>query len=774
MRFSLKPVLFTLLCVFAHSVAAEALRAPVAAESESEEPVFVEADNLTGDKKNQMEATGNAILLKSDQTIRADRLLYDQETADLDGTGSVVVEQRGSTMSGPHLELNLDTHAGFMEKPVFFLKENEGRGKGDMLHIQDQQHYTLDNGTYTTCPADREDWLMKMSSLEIDREAQVGVARHAWVEFKGVPILYSPWMDFPLNNRNKSGFLSPVIGSTTKGGAELTVPYYLSLAPNYDLTLAPRIMSKRGVMLGNQFRYLQPEYRGEVNLDVLPGDAITQTNRTRFGLTHAQVLGGGFSGQINFNRVSDNAYYRDLSSEMSVTSKINLLQDASVSYGGGWWNSTARVQRYQTLQDPLAPVGEPYARLPQVNVNAAQKYAGANFALMGEYVSFTHTTAVNGQRMVVAPSVSVPLLRTPGYYVTPKFTLHSTSYAMGSNNTTLLPDASRVLPLFSIDSGAVFERDINLFGKGYLNTLEPRAYYVFVPYQNQDKLPVFDSAQAPFSFVQMFTENRFFGNDRIGDANQLTLAVVSRFLGQDDGAENLKLTVGERFSLSAPQVNLVAPTTTTNKSDILLAASGRLNAVLSFDSELQYSPALARIQHYNVMARYRPEAGKVLNLGYRFVSDSLGALIPGAVTATGSMVINGVVYPTFGGVPYTTLGGNNYSVASAGLRQINVSGQWPLSGRWHAVGQWNYSYLDQRLLSGVAGLEYEQSCWMLRLVAHSFTVGTQQTSTGIFVQLELNELVKVGSDPLVLLKQSVPGYKKLNEKPASPPSSVLR
>jgi len=144
MRFSLKPVLFTLLCVFAHSVAAEALRAPVAAESESEEPVFVEADNLTGDKKNQMEATGNAILLKSDQTIRADRLLYDQETADLDGTGSVVVEQRGSTMSGPHLELNLDTHAGFMEKPVFFLKENEGRGKGDMLHIQDQQHYTLD------------------------------------------------------------------------------------------------------------------------------------------------------------------------------------------------------------------------------------------------------------------------------------------------------------------------------------------------------------------------------------------------------------------------------------------------------------------------------------------------------------------------------------------------------------------------------------------------------------------------------------------------------
>lgn len=774
MRFSLKPVVLTLLCIFAHSVAAEELRTPAKPASPEDEPVFVEADNLTGDKKNQVEATGNAILLKSDQTVRADRLLYDQETGDLNGTGSVVVEQKGSTMSGPHLELNMDTHAGFMEQPVFFLKENNGRGSGDMLHIQDQQHYTLDNAIYTTCPADQQDWLMKMSSLEIDRDQQVGVARNARVEFMNVPILYSPWMDFPLNDQRKTGFLSPIIGSTTKGGSELSLPYYLNLAPNYDATIAPRIMTKRGLMLDNEFRYLEPNYRGELNVDVLPGDTLTNSNRARFGWKHAQTLGGGFSSSVNFNRVSDNAYYRDLSSVVSVTSKVNLLQDASVSYGAGWWNSTARVQRYQTLQDPLAPIGVPYARLPQLTFNAAQNYAGANVAVAGEYVSFSHPTAVNGQRMVFIPSVSYPLVSEPGYYLTPKFTLHSSSYVMGSNNTTQLPDAGRVLPLFSVDSGTVFERDINLSGTSYLNTLEPRAYYVYVPYKNQNLLPVYDTAQAPFSFVQMFTENRFFGNDRVGDANQVTLAVISRFLGQDDGAEHLKLTLGERFSFSAPQVNLVAPTTTTNKSDILLAASGRINAVLSFDSELQYSPALSMIQHYNVMLRYRPEAGKVLNLGYRFVSESLGALIPGVATATGTTTINGIVYPTIGGMAYTTLGGNNYSLATPGLRQINVSGQWPLSRHWHAVGQWNYSFLDQRLLNGVAGLEYEQSCWMLRLVAHSLTVGAQQTSTGIFVQLELNDLVKVGSDPLTLLKQSVPGYTKLNAIPASQPSSVLR
>jgi LPS-assembly protein len=777
MRFRLKPVVLTLLCTFANFALAEDVRTPesdqpAVQQQASDEPVVVEADNLKGTQKNQVEATGNAIMLKSDQTIRADKLLYNQEDGNVEGFGSVVVEQNGNTMKGPYIKLNMDTHAGFMDLPTFFIKENEGRGTGDMLHIQDQQHYTLDKATYTTCPANNQDWLMKMDSLEIDRDQQIGIAHHARVEFMNVPILYSPWMDFPLGDHRKSGFLSPTIGSTSKSGSQVTLPYYWNIAPNYDATIAPRIMTKRGLMLNNELRYLQPGYTGEVHVDILPNDTITNTNRTRFSLKHAESFGGGFNGAINYNRVSDNAYYRDLADVVNITSQVNLLQDAALNYGGGWWSSTARVQRYQTLQDPLAPIGVPYARMPQLTVNAGQSYSGSNAAFTGEYVSFTHPTALNGQRLVLKPSISYPLISSPSYYVTPKLTLHGSYYTMGINNATALPDASRTLPMMSLDSGVSFERDVNLFGKDYLNTLEPRAYYVYVPYKNQNLLPVFDTAQAPFSFAQMFTENRFFGNDRIGDANQVTLAITSRFLGQEDGTEHLKLMLGERFSFTAPQVNLVAPTSTTNKSDILLGASGRINSALSFESELQYSPTTSTVQHYNVMARYRPEAGKVINLGYRFISDTLGALIPGAITPTGTTTINGVVYPTTGGMAYTTIGGNNYSVASPAVRQVNASGQWPLSSHWFAVGQWNYSFLDKRLLNGVAGLEYNQSCWMLRLVAHSFTIGTNQTSTGIFLQLELNDLVKVGSDPLTLLKQSVPGYTKMNEKPAN--SSVLR
>lgn len=778
MRFRLKPVALTLLCAFAHPAVAEEARPPQGSKSSvaQDAPVFLEADNLTGSQKDQVDATGNAILTKEDDKVRADRLLYNQETGDVEGFGSVMLEQKGNTMSGPYMKMNMDTYAGFMEQPVFFLKESNGRGTADIAHIQDQQHYSLDNATYTTCRADDQDWQVKMDSLDIDRVQQVGIARNAWVDFLNVPILYSPFMDFPLGNQRKSGFLSPIFGGTTNSGSEFSLPYYWNIAPNMDATFTPRILAKRGIQLNNEFRYMGSSYTGEVHADILPNDAMTGTNRTRFGLLHNESFGGGFTGSINYNRVSDNAYYLDLADSVNVTSQVNLLQDAELNYNGGWWNGTARMQQFQTLQNPLAPVAIPYAMLPQLTMNGQRDFGDANFTFAGEYVDFTHPTAVNAQRLVIAPSVSYPLVSAPGYYVTPKFTLNSTQYVMGINNATAVPDTTRILPMFSMDSGMSFERDMTLQGEDYVNTLEPRAYYVYVPYRNQDQLPVFDTAQVPLTFAQMFTENRFIGNDRIGDANQITLALTSRFLGQDDGIERLKFTVAEIFSFSTPRVNLVAPTASNNKSDILLGASGRINAVWSFDSELQYSPALSAIQHYNIMASYRPESGKVFNLGYRFVANTVGALIPGIANPTGSAIVNGVVYPTIYGLPYTTIGGLNYALAAPALRQINISGQWPLSRHWHAVGQWNYSFMDKMLINGVAGLEYEQSCWTLRIVAHSFVAGLGVNSagatvpindTGFLVQLELNDLIKVGSDPMALLKQSVPGYTKTT--PASVP-----
>ena len=280
---------------------------------------------------------------------------------------------------------------------------------------------------------------------------------------------------------------------------------------------------------------------------------------------------------------------------------------------------------------------------------------------------------------------------------------------------------SRNVPILSIDSGVAFEREGNLFGNPYVHSVEPRAYYVYIPYRDQASLPNFDSAQADFSFTQMFTENRFFGSDRIGDANQITLAVTSRWLEKDNGTERLKMILGERFSFKTPQVNLVTPTSSTSKSDILMALSGQVTNAWSLDSEFQFDPNQSHTQRYNVATRYRPEPGKALNLGYRYTRNT--------------------------------------------SRSVDISSQWPLSRRWHAVGRWNYSLQNARILEAITGLEYNQDCWILRLVAQRFATGTQQYNTGFFVQLELNGLVKVGADPLVLLKESVPGYSKLNDKP---------
>ncbi|MCK9623074.1 MAG: LPS assembly protein LptD, partial [Methylobacter sp.] len=370
MRFRLNPVTFSLLCIFAHNASAEAdlpalsidKTSMAKGEPSQETPAFVEADRLEGKKENQIEATGNAILRKSGQSIRADRLLYFQDTQDLDALGSVVLEQSGNTMSGPHLNINLNTYLGTMERPEYYIKENDGRGSADMLHIQDKQHYTMDKATYTTCPAGDQDWMLKMNVLEIDRDRQIGTAHHAKVEFMGVPILYSPWMTFPLSGQRKSGFLSPLFGSTSKGGSEFTLPYYWNIAPNRDATIAPRIMSKRGLMLNNEFRYLEANYGGELHLDVLPSDAIAKRSRSRIALRHNQALASRLNGYVDLNSVSDNAYFRDLADAVNATSQVNQLQEGGLNYGAGWWNASARVQRYQTLQDPVAPIVVPYAR----------------------------------------------------------------------------------------------------------------------------------------------------------------------------------------------------------------------------------------------------------------------------------------------------------------------------------------------------------------------------------------------------------------------------
>ncbi|MFA7299621.1 MAG: LPS-assembly protein LptD [Sideroxydans sp.] len=677
---------------------------------------FISAQRMETRQGEQVEASGEVELRQDGRVINADHLIYEQGKQQLDAEGNVRIEQAATQMSGPALHMDMKQNTGVMEQPQFILGEQAARGRAESVEMEGNNRYTLHSAAYTTCPAGNDDWLLNVSRLELDRNIQVGVAHHAWVEFKGVPLLYTPWMDFGLNDDKRSGFLGPVLGSTNSGGSEITLPYFWNIAPNLDVTFSPRAISKRGIQFNNEFRYLQPAYGGQVEADVLARDRVSGRDRTHLALHHSQNLGHGFSAAANINAVSDDDYYRDLANDVSGSAQVNLLREGAVSYNGDWWNASARVQRYQTLQDPLALVAVPYRRQPQINLSARQTLAGANMVLAGEYVDYRHPTLVNGQRLVLYPSISYALASDPGYFLTPKLGVHYTDYVLGSPSAQ--PNTSRAVPIFSLDSGLIFERNNSFLGSDFVQTLEPRAYYVRIPYRDQASLPNFDSAEAPFSFSQMFSENRFLGSDRVGDANMVTLALTSRVMADNDGSERLRVAVAERFFLETPQVNLVTPSGNTSRSDILATLGGRVNAAWRLDSQLQYNPNLAYTQNYNLAARYQPEAGKVINLGYRYTRDT--------------------------------------------LRQLDVSTQWPLLGRWHGVGRFNYSLRDTRILEALGGLEYNAACWAVRLVAQSFTTATNERTTGFFVQLELNDLVQIGSDPLDALRDSVPGYSKLN------------
>ncbi len=750
MRFRFFLVFFSILCIYSQAGMAEDAslpkdsvrplkKSPPPPANRKEAPTVITSDKLEAKQGQVLEATGNAEIRKSDQFIQADHLLFYQDTNELSADGSVRVEQPGTYLTGPSFKMNLNTNTGEMVQPVFTFSDTDLRGSAEVMHIESKQKYNFEQGIYTSCPVGNDDWLLKMGELDLDRNTQIGTAYNARIEFMGVPILYTPWMDFPLNDQRRSGMLGPVLGNTNTGGKELTVPFYWNIASNYDATFSPKIIEKRGTLYDNEFRYMGNSYSGVYGYSQLSKDKLTQQDRTYSSLAHNQNLGAGFTGSLILNQASDDAYFTDLSSTPAIATQKNLLNEAAVTYGGGgWWVASARVQSFQTLQDPdpTKAVNLPFQRLPQVNLGAQQVLGGASAALNAEYVNFKHPTLVlvdgtklvNGSRVVFYPTVSYPLVNDPAYYITPKLGVHSTQYTLETNNTWTESSYQRTLPIYSLDSGMTLEREFAAYEHEYLQTLEPRIFYVKIPYQNQDMLPNFDSSPATFSFMQMFTENRFLGNDRIGDADQVTAALTSRLLDSDTGNELLRVAVGERFSRQTPLVVLGAPSATTNQSDVLLGVSGRMSKSISLDSLWQYNPNESRTEMFAATARYRPEAGKVINLGYRYA---------------------------FSADPDPT----------KTLKQVDLSSQWLLYGRWHMVGQLQYSLQETRPVQALAGFEYYKECWALRFVAQQFVTSALETSTSYFLQLELYEMLRVGTDPLANLKQSIPGYTILSEKP---------
>ncbi|BAL23263.1 LPS-assembly protein LptD [Azoarcus sp. KH32C] len=728
----------------------------------------IRAEHIRGTRSVETIAEGNAEVRRDDMVLTADRIEYREIDDEVHAVGNVRLKDTEASIAGPEARMKLTEHLGQFDTPDYWFKrephektgidaahtspwsnmplksgsksssrqkqsqatsaqrEVSGGGHADVMYFQGENQYELKNATWSTCQASDPDWYIKAPELHLDYDREVGEAHNASIVFKDVPLLWWPWADFPLVGQRQSGFLSPTFGVSNKVGLDISIPYYWNIAPNYDATIAPRFMGRRGTQLATEFRYLTPTEKGESRIEWLPRDNVTGEDRALGSFQHQQILMPGVFGSIDVNGVSDKHYFEDLSSRVSLSSRATLLREGRLSYAtSDWWNASAVVQSYQTLSGVA-----PYQRLPQLtfNANRNELAGGTSLILRSEFVQFRHVDEdkPEGNRLTLYPQVALPYERA-GYFVTPKFGVHYTHYDL-DNGLPAVPGGpltegrtiNRTLPIFTLDSGLIFERDTSFFDKAYVQTLEPRLYYVRVPTRNQDEIPVFDSARYDFGLAQIFSENLYSGGDRIADANQVTAAVTSRLVDGETGAERLRATVGQRFYFDDQQVTLPGETPRTGRrADILGVFSGRVSRSTSLDSAWQYNPRDSQTERFNFRVRYSPDIGRALNLSYRYSRDV--------------------------------------------LQDLDLSGQWPLGGGWYGVGRITRSLKENRITESIAGIEYDGGCWVFRAALHRFATNPEDVTQAFFVQLEFNGLTSVGSSPINLLRRSVAGYGKIND-----------
>ena len=757
--------------------------------------VIIEGDRLEVQLDRSLTSLGNASLKAGGNIILGDRIEFDEQNRMTHSSGNASIESNDSLVKGPSFHLNIDESTGEMPNATFFMykplinlsplgnlgeriygqkpeinndllsgvidrnmkpingemqplipndnkdsvepKKVSSRGDAQMLFFEGASKKRLLKSRYTTCEADSDDWYIKSGQLKIDDETKTAVATNATVEFKGVPILYTPWINFPYANQRKSGLLAPTWGTTTKSGFEVLLPFYWNISPNMDATVSTRELSKRGIQYAGEFRYLEENFSGLDNIEFLPSDDMTQKDRYFARVKHQQNFGSGWTGGIDVARVSDSQYFSDLSTHIITTSQVNLLQQANINYSGPIWQFGALAQKYQTLDN----VSYAYERLPQLTLNGSKEWDwGGITRVQNQLVRFEANQnstfdVKSATRFSTYPSISFPMNKPYGY-VTPKLGVNYTSYNLDNISSSPMQTgawinydktADRTLPIFSLDSGLFFERDTSIVSRNYTQTLEPRLFYVYIPYQDQSHLPVFDTGLTDLNMGTLFTENQYSGGDRINNANQLSASISSRMIDADTGEQRLAATIGQRFYFDDQKVGLPNEVLRSGtSSDFVASATAHLVNKWNLDAAWQYNTDTGDTIKANFGARYNPMPGKVLNFGYRFTKDNLD--------------------------------------------QVNMSTQWPLGNRFYGLARLNYSLRDKSFIENIGGIEYDAGCWQSRFVfqrVQTISVATGPTSPlpsgpanyAIFFQLELGGMASIGANPLQLINRNIPGYK---------------
>ncbi|MGN2254476.1 LPS-assembly protein LptD [Frateuria sp. GZRe12] len=667
----------------------------------------VDAAHVDSSNRAVYRLSGNVRIERADQLLRGDRIDYNDTTTDYDARGNVRYQEAGELLSADRLRGNTQANRGVAENVRYQLLQSRGNGTAARGELLDAQRSRYNLVSYSTCDVGHHLWEVRAKSLEIDKSTGVGKAHGATMRFADVPFLYLPYFTFPVDNRRKSGFLYPTFGSSNRSGTMFAIPYYLNLAPNYDATIEPRIYTQRGAMLAGEFRYLVPGTRGQFNFQYLPDDRGDNTSEDeptkgtdRWWLKYSDVtrLGGPWYFSTSINRASDRSYLRDFGNDLYTTSVGTLTSSGYVRGNGDWWNASFGASSYQNVDPYLPDTVVQYKRWPSANLGLDIPInRWLEFGADAQATAFRKDERIEGDRLDLYPYLAADF-RGAAWFVRPKLAYRYTAYQLDGNYanygyrgpltaTQVSPfddrAPSRALPIASLDTGLIFERPTSLFGTSYTQTLEPRLYYLYVPYRNQDDLPVFDSRRMSFDYWQLFSPNQFSGADRQMNANNLTAALTTRLL-DDDGVERLSASIGQiqyfapqRVQLPNGAVTTAAPTDWT-RSDYVAQLGVQLNDRWRLNSAYQWSPNSRQTDLGTLELQRRVGADGIFNFSYRFRRNL--------------------------------------------VEQYDASAIYPISERWRLLGRWVYSVRDKRTVEALAGVEYDSCCVAVRVVGRHYVV----------------------------------------------------
>ena len=652
-----------------------------------------------------------------DGSLSAERASYDRGNETVQVIGRTTYRDSDVNVFAEGAELRADAEQIFFDRAGFELLTRPARGSADGLLLGNDNTVELSAVNFTTCPTDGVAWELLAREILLDVDRGFGTARGVKFEFRGVPLLYAPYFTFPIDDRRKSGFLTPQFAERDRTGLDIGVPYYLNLAPNYDMTLEPRYMSERGMQLNGDFRYLMPRSTGQLGFEFLPDDSQLDRTRRYVNFAHETIFGRNWQLLAGIAEVSDDAYFEDLGDSLSITSQTHLNRFFDLGFYADNWSLRSRFQNYQTIDALIESADRPYERVPQIVFDGRWAGRVIGFESMTELVNFDREVGTTGWRFDSTQELSVMLARA-GMYLTPAVAYRQTNYWLDDTAPGEPSDIKRGLPITSIDSGLTFERSSGADG-GFIQTLEPRLLYVHVPFEDQANLPVFDTIVPDFNLVQLFRKYQFSGPDRIADTEQVSFGVSTRLIDAATGQERLRATLGQTRYLEAQNVSLPnGRPNDADASDYVAEMALRLSDTWNLDFGYQWNSETEDTARAETRFEFRPQADRLFGIGYRY-RRSL-------------------------------------------LEQGDLSMVWPISERWRVIGHYSYSLLEEEPLEQFVGWEYEACCWRIRLVGRRYVSSrTGETDSAITIQLELKGLTESSGAPEELLDRGILGYRSI-------------